>query len=106
MISWKALHAYNENSNGRYSEAEQHLFPKVFQVNNLSFLHVRFPREVLCDLQLSYRGPCSKINTQLCEEKSGVTRLLNKYLVNTHCIQTLILGPGIQHRMSSVKSLL
>lgn len=113
VVSWLAgrlcqscLHAYDEDSNGRCSEAEQHLFPKVFHVNNLSFLRVRFPREVLCDLKPSYRGPCSKINTQLYEEKSGVTHLFNTYLLNTHCIQALILGPVIQHRMSSVKFLL
>lgn len=67
---------------------------------------MRFPREVLCDLNSSYRGPCSKINTQLYEEKSGVTHLFNKYLLNTHCIQAPILGRGIEHRMSSVKFLL
>lgn len=79
------LHAYDEDSNGRCSVAEQHLFPKVFQVNNL--IQVRFPREMLCNLKPSYRSPCSKINTQLYEEKSGVTRLFNTYLLNTHCIQ-------------------
>lgn len=112
VASWLAgrlcqscLHAYDKDSNGRCSEAEQHLFPKVFQVNNLSFLQVRFPRDVLCDLKPSYRGPCSKINTQY-EEKSGVTHLFNTYLLNTHYIQALILGPGIQHRMSSVEFLL